>query len=438
MDFDPAELDALSREELILRARARGVERPEQMTRVELRDEIVRRSEPDLERQRRSRGWLGVARDLLASVVESGLNLPDAAASIRGDGQLHEFQGPPPVATVTLAEIYAAQGHYEQALRMLDEVIEREPEHAVALTVRERIAEERDLGPGRRRKVVETKGDPILTPQAPPVVPRPAPPAAPAPAPAPEEAPAVIVAEPAPAVIVAEPAPAVIVAEPAPAVAAEPAPAIVAEPIVTAPAVSAAPDEKSTPVETPAAEPAAPAVPEPPVAVAAESVAPPAPGSPEPLVPPADVVPEAPAQPQLAAASPPAAEPAPIAPEVEPAPTIEPALLVLQRDGRAFVYWRVPHLSEALRLRTVTVRPSLSGPAITEEDYPLSMHVGGIWLPRSAAGTEVRAAVGDVSSAGFDVLAVARVVRGITASFEVPGVAVDPELEEAAEQAAGL
>ena len=74
MDFDPAELDTLSREELILRARARGVERPEQMTRVELRDEIVRRSEPDLERQRRTRGWLGVARDWLASVVESGLN----------------------------------------------------------------------------------------------------------------------------------------------------------------------------------------------------------------------------------------------------------------------------------------------------------------------------------------------------------------------------
>ena len=190
MEFDPAELDTLSRDELILRARARGVERPEQMTRVELRDEIVRLSEPDLERQRRSRGWLGVARDLLASVVESGLNLPDAAAAIRGDAQgLHPFQGPPPVATVTLAEIYATQGHYEQALRMLDEVIEREPEHGTARKIRDRIAEERDLGPGRRRKVVETKGDPILTPQPPSVAPvaaepsvaAPEPPAAPQP-----------------------------------------------------------------------------------------------------------------------------------------------------------------------------------------------------------------------------------------------------------------
>src|SRR6478736_1240299 len=105
-NFDPAELESLTREELILRARARGVERPEQMTRIELRDEIVRLSEPDLERQRRSRGWLGVARDLLASVVESGLNLPEAAATIRGDTKSDvDLQGPPPVATVTLAEI---------------------------------------------------------------------------------------------------------------------------------------------------------------------------------------------------------------------------------------------------------------------------------------------------------------------------------------------
>src|SRR5262245_19432061 len=115
-DFDPGELDSLSREELILRARARGVERPELMTRLELRDEIIRRSEPDADRQRSSRGWLGVARDLLASVVESGLNLPDAAAAIRGDMKAElDAQGPAPVATVTLAEIYAAQGHHDKA-----------------------------------------------------------------------------------------------------------------------------------------------------------------------------------------------------------------------------------------------------------------------------------------------------------------------------------
>jgi hypothetical protein len=398
MDFDPAELDSLSREDLILRARARGVERPEQMTRVELRDEIVRRSEPDLERQRRSRGWLGVARDLLASVVESGLNLPDAAATIRGEGQLHDFQGPPPVATVTLAEIYATQGHYEQALRMLDEVIEREPEHTAARQLRERIAEERDLGPGRRRKVVETKGDPILTPQAPAVAPRPQPqPPAAAAEPAAAVEPAAV--EPAPAV--AEPAAAV--AEPAAAV----EPAAVAEPAaaVAEPAAIAEPAAAAEPVAV--AGPAADVEP-------AAAVVEPAVVAPEPQV---DASTDA---------------------EQEPPPVIEPALLVLELEGRAFVYWRVPHLSDALRLRTVQVRPALQGPSVVEEDYPLGMHVGGIWLSRTSPGTELRAAVGDVSSRGFAPLTVARVVRGGAAAFEPPGIASDPELEEAARQAAGL
>src|SRR5688572_21533562 len=177
MEFDPAELDTLSREDLILRARARGVQRPEQMTRVELRDEIVRLSEPDLERQRRTRGWLGVARDLLASVVESGLNLPDAAAAIRGDAKADiDLQGPPPVATVTLAEIYAAQGHYDRALHMIDEVLRREPEHATALKLRKRLIEERELAPGRKRRSEPATAAPAPAPAS-------APPSAPAPAP---------------------------------------------------------------------------------------------------------------------------------------------------------------------------------------------------------------------------------------------------------------
>jgi hypothetical protein len=385
MDFDPAELDALSRDELILRARARGVDRPEQMTRVELRDEIVRRSEPDLERQRRSRGWLGVARDLLASVVESGLNLPDAAATIRGEGQPQDFQGPPPVATVTLAEIYAAQGHYEQALRMVEEVIEREPEHTAALAVRDRIAEERDLGPGRRRKVVETKGDPILTPQAPPVALRPEPVAAPAPtASLPSEP--VVAVEPSPEPVAAPP----LVAEQGP------------EPVVAAPVEEQAPEPV---VAVPVEEQAQPT----------EAAAP---------------VASAPSELELEALT--------AAADVEPPPVISPALLVLQVDGRAFVYWRVPHLSGALRLRTVAVQPSSAPVTAVEEDYAVGEHVGGIWLSRQTRGAEVRAAVGDVTSDGFDVLTVARVLRGDTAVFEPPGALVDPELEDAARQAAGL
>ncbi|MFO7178029.1 MAG: hypothetical protein DIU78_004935, partial [Pseudomonadota bacterium] len=141
-------LEKLSRDELVEKARALGVERPELMTRVELRDEIVRRSEPDPAEQRRQRGWLGVARDLVASVVESGLNLPDAAAIIRGGRPELELRGPPPVATVTLAQIYAAQGHTARALAVLDEVLEKEPDHKVARDLRERFA--RELAAGTR------------------------------------------------------------------------------------------------------------------------------------------------------------------------------------------------------------------------------------------------------------------------------------------------
>lgn len=129
----------MSRDELIAKARALGVERPELMTRVELGDEIVRRTQSDPGTQRSARGWLGIARDMVASVVESGLNLPDAAALIRGERLDLDMRGPSPVATVTLAEIYATQGHVERALQMVDEVLAKEPDHAAAQSLRSRL-----------------------------------------------------------------------------------------------------------------------------------------------------------------------------------------------------------------------------------------------------------------------------------------------------------
>src|SRR6478736_4428313 len=111
-------LDLLSRSELIERAREMGVERPERMTRAELRDEILRLSAPR-GKEDEARGLFGVARSMLASVVEAGLHMPDAAAVIRGESDIR-VKTQPPVATVTLAEIYAAQGHRQRALRMLE------------------------------------------------------------------------------------------------------------------------------------------------------------------------------------------------------------------------------------------------------------------------------------------------------------------------------
>ena len=137
-EVDLKNLDGLSRDELISRAAELGVTRPELLTRVELRDEIVRLTETDEQQRQHARGWLGAARDLVASVVEQRLNLPDAADLIRGVN-VRMPKVVPPVATVTLAEIYAAQGHVARAVKLLDEVLAREPDHDAARELRERL-----------------------------------------------------------------------------------------------------------------------------------------------------------------------------------------------------------------------------------------------------------------------------------------------------------
>jgi hypothetical protein len=128
------ELEALDRDELLARAEAAGVTRARILTRAELVDELLLRSAADQETKQRARGFFGRARDLLARVVEQGLNLPDAADRIRAFGVAPPPRGSAPSAlpTVTLAEIYAAQGHRDRAIETLENVLAREPDHATA------------------------------------------------------------------------------------------------------------------------------------------------------------------------------------------------------------------------------------------------------------------------------------------------------------------
>jgi hypothetical protein len=135
-----SDLDAASRSDLIARAEAAGIDKADVLTRAELIDEIVKRMVADPIERRLARGLLGVARDLVARVVERGLHLPDAAALIRGLQQVTLTPVTPPIATVTLAEIYAGQGHRARALTVLDEVLAKEPEHTAARTLREKVA----------------------------------------------------------------------------------------------------------------------------------------------------------------------------------------------------------------------------------------------------------------------------------------------------------
>lgn len=129
-----AELERLDREVLIKRAEEAGVTRARILTRPELVDELLVRSAADQATKDRARGFFGLARDLLARVVERGLHLPDAADRIRTMGVSLPAKRAAPAAlpTVTLAEIYAAQGHRDRAIETLEGVLSREPDHAAA------------------------------------------------------------------------------------------------------------------------------------------------------------------------------------------------------------------------------------------------------------------------------------------------------------------
>lgn len=132
-----SELEQLARDALVARAEEAGVSRARILTRPELVDELLLRSAVDQATKQRARGLFGRARDLLARVVERGLHLPDAADRIRSLGTPIPNRPTAPAAlpTVTLAEIYAAQGHRPRAIETLERVLAREPEHAPARTL---------------------------------------------------------------------------------------------------------------------------------------------------------------------------------------------------------------------------------------------------------------------------------------------------------------
>jgi hypothetical protein len=144
----PADADSLSgpppskhsRLELLERARALRIADADVMTRAELQAAIERVQTAELRPTPPPTTWLGVARRLLARVVERGLHLPDAAALIRGDVAGRPVpSGPPPVATVTLARIYAAQGHLKRGIATLNEVLASDPDHDPARELRAQL-----------------------------------------------------------------------------------------------------------------------------------------------------------------------------------------------------------------------------------------------------------------------------------------------------------
>ncbi len=130
--MDRRDLELLDREGLIARAEALGVTTPRVLTRPELVDELLLRSAMPAS----SRGLFGMARDLVARVIERGLHVAEAAELIgQAGGTTRLRRGSGAIPTVTLAGIYAAQGHRTRAVDMLKRVVEREPEHEMAATL---------------------------------------------------------------------------------------------------------------------------------------------------------------------------------------------------------------------------------------------------------------------------------------------------------------
>ncbi len=140
MPTDRSVLEAMDRDALIARAETDGVSRARVLTRPELIDEILRR-EPgrSTDDVRRARGFLGLARDLLARVIERGLHLADAADRIRGVAPAAPRPVPSALPTVTLAEIYATQGHKQKAVDTLTQVLTSEPDHGAARALLEKL-----------------------------------------------------------------------------------------------------------------------------------------------------------------------------------------------------------------------------------------------------------------------------------------------------------
>jgi len=379
-----SELEALTRDGLIERARRLGVPRPEVMTRVEMIDEIIRRQETDAIARRRARGWLGVARDLVASLIEQGLNLPDTAELVRkGALSPTHLQHQPPVATVTLAEIYAAQGHVKRAAGMLEEVLEKEPDHAPARALLERLRRDRTRPAVREAEPEEADASP--KPEETAAHAAPEAPSLPEAMAAPPAAPATQ-ADAAPSEPEAPLAPSAPLASPAPAPS---APEAAAEP-PTLPAL-AMPPEAVAPATAPEVVGAAPE----PEALAAP---------PEPMPMPA----------------PPASEPAPSPPEPSAAPSRrEPvradALVIVLGDSDCFVKWELSEKSQRERIgaewvvRVVSHVPRMGRALRIEMDLPVAEDVGYRRLPLRE-GASVRAVLGTRDVHGIRPLVVASIV----------------------------
>jgi hypothetical protein len=133
----------IPRHELIAAALELGIDRPDSFSQNELQQIIREVSEGNIPsgdvRAALGRGWFSVARHLVASMIEKGLNLPTAARVLRDTVRSVPAERPP-WPTVTLAQIYIAQGHNDRALATLELVLRRDPKNPKAIRLLSELA----------------------------------------------------------------------------------------------------------------------------------------------------------------------------------------------------------------------------------------------------------------------------------------------------------
>jgi hypothetical protein len=283
-------------------------------------------------------------------LIEQGLNMPDAAELVRTTSNRVAQRAP--VATVTLAEIYAAQGHVRRALSMLGEVLTREPDHHVARKLKERLAKD---APPEPERVADPAPDSDESPES-------------------EEIEAAA----------SEPAAAPVPLAPEPLVPVEAAAETLQSPRVdTLP--SAGVDNLESGWES---EPEAESV----------SVSEPAPA------------------PAPAPASAPAPAPAPAsapAPAPAPAPALTSGALVVVKTSESswYLHWELSgQPGRDTLVKIVAWVPRVVGAARIEREILVTQPRGGLLLPSFGARAVVRGAIGTRTGGGFVPLAVASVL----------------------------
>jgi hypothetical protein len=158
--------EPIARHELLATALSLGIERPDELSTEELLDAIrvaTEGGQPDVS----SPGWFAVARHLVESVVQQGLNLPSAAKVLRAVGG-RMWSGSarqrPPLPTVTLAQIYLSQGHTEKARVTLTQVLARQPENHKAQRLLEELDKEHTTQAAATDGAPPERGDEVNTP----------------------------------------------------------------------------------------------------------------------------------------------------------------------------------------------------------------------------------------------------------------------------------